>query len=532
MNPQELIAEVLEHIRGMWRYRWLAAGVAWLMSVAGWFYVYSMPNVYLASAQVFVDTNSLLRPLMQGLTAQEDPLDEVQLMTRAVLTRPNLENVARKTDLTLRAETPRDIESIVTGLQQGIRISGGRENIFSIQYENTSRSKSVDVVTAVLDAFVENAIGNQDSDTDMTEHALRSEIKSHEDRLVAAESELADFKRENLGYMPNAAGDYYSQLQAAIAAVGQTEEQVRLLTERRDELRRQIQGEEPVFGIMSATAFGGGAACSLGGQIAALETQLSALRVEFTDKHPRIFSLQETIADLEERCAAELENEDASLAPYPEPSVEQPLEANPVYQNLRIQLSSADVELAALRSELSARRDAVARLRRDVDKIVQVETQLKQLNRDYAVVQARYQQLLGRWEDLQATQRLDPVTDTVKFRRIEPPFAEADPVGPNRPTFLLAVFVLALGAGIALAFGLNQVNPAFFTRRGLRQAVDLPVLGSISMITTQRSVTKKRIELILLGGTYLTLGVATALVIAFAEPGSELFRRLLQGAGV
>ena len=69
MNPQEIIAEVLDHARGMWRYRWWAAAVTWVLAVAGWVYVYAMPDVYQASAKVFVDTNSLLRPLMAATTS-------------------------------------------------------------------------------------------------------------------------------------------------------------------------------------------------------------------------------------------------------------------------------------------------------------------------------------------------------------------------------------------------------------------------------------------------------------------------------
>ena len=117
MNPRELIAEIIEHARGMWRYRWWTIGCAWALSLVGWVYVCSIPDVYRASAKVFVDTGSLLRPLMQGLTATTDPMSEVQLMSRAVLTRPNIEKVAYETDLALRAQTPEEMEELVTALQ-------------------------------------------------------------------------------------------------------------------------------------------------------------------------------------------------------------------------------------------------------------------------------------------------------------------------------------------------------------------------------------------------------------------------------
>jgi len=533
VNPQEIIAEIIDHLRGMWRFRWITAAVGWVMCLVGWAYVYTMPDIYKASAKVYVDTNSLLRPLMQGLTAQRDPLDDVMVVSRALLTRPNLEQVAHETDLSLRARTPKDLENLVTNLQQRIVIAGGRDQVFTIEYQDPSRQKAEEVVAAILNRFVEDALGTQGEDTQMTERALASEIREHEERLRAAETRLAQFKSENLGYMPGEAGDYYQRLQTALANVRRIEEQIRLVRERRDELQRQIEGEEPIFGIMAMNSFGAtaGSSCAQSGQIADIEAQIALLRAQYTDVHPRIRALKEQIVALQEQCSAELTPGVASGRPGGAAAMPpQVLEANPVYQNLRIQLSNAEVELAQLRAELEAHEEQVAQLRRDVDKIVQVETELKQLNRDYDVVRQRHQELLKRWEDLQAKNRLDPMTDQVQFRVIEPPFAPADPVAPMRPPLLMGVFVLALGASAGLAFGLNRVNPAFFTKRSLRRFAEFPVLGSVSMVMGPELVRRRRIDTVAWVGAYALLLVLCLVVVAFAEPGSTLLRGWMQGA--
>jgi polysaccharide chain length determinant protein (PEP-CTERM system associated) len=511
----------------MWRYRWWAICTAWGVSLVGSLYVYSIPDVYRASAKVFVDTNSLLRPLMQGLTATTNTMNEVQLVSRAVLTRPNLEEVAYETDLALRARTPRQMEELVTRLQEQILVTGGRDNIFTIQYEDISREKARDVTAAVVDAFIEDAIDNEGTDAEVTEGALANEIDVHERRLKEAEDALARFKQENLGYMPGEYGDYYNRLQAAYARVATAEEKLRQLVERRDELQRQIAGEEPVFGIMP-TPTGTTSGCTHSGQIAALQQELGQLLVGFTSKHPRVVTLQDTIAHLERQCQTETQTLESTLSAPSEAA--QPLELNPVYQNLRIQLSTAEVELAEVRAALATEQDTVARLRRDVDKITQVEAELKQLNRDYDVVQDRHQELLKRWEDLQAKKRLDPVTDGVQFRRIEPAFAQADPVGPNRPLLLMLVMAVALGGGAALAFGLNQVNPVFFTHAGVRKAVALPVLGSISMIWTPEQRLRRRMDRIAWLASVVLLLFTTVVFIVFARQTAALVHALLPGA--
>ncbi|HET6629001.1 MAG TPA: XrtA system polysaccharide chain length determinant [Woeseiaceae bacterium] len=532
MNIQELIAEAFEYARGMWRYRWWAAGCAWLISVLGWFYVYSMPDVYSASARVYVDTKSLMRPTFEGLAISENLTAQVEAVSRALLTRPNLEAVARETDLDLRVDTPRQMELLITSLQERIKVDGNREhNVFSISYEDPDREKAREVVAAIVDAFVENSLEGQGNDAAMTARALDAEISDHESRLEAAERDLAQFKKDNLGYMPNDRGDYYDRLQQALGAVTQTESQLRQVRQRRDELQRQIAGEEPVFGIMSAMPGASSTGCSQQAQIAQLKAELATLLVDFTEKHPSIVSSREIIAQLEEACGAERRAAAAAGVPAVV-SPEQPLQANPVYQNLRIQLTNAEVELAGLEAQLKTHRSAVAQLRADVDKIAEVEASLKQLNRDYEVVQARYQELLVRREQLQSKERLDPVTDAVQFRTLEPPFAGIQPVGPNRPLLLIVVLMFALGAGGAVALGLSQLKPVFFTRRSLQRIGGLPVLGSVSMLLSPGQAYARRKEAYLWAAAYGSLIFMTVLAMLFEAPASALLRQLSGGIGV
>lgn len=524
MDLQQIIAEVLDHIRGMWRYRWWVVGIAWLVAVPGWAAIYNMPDVYQARAKVSVDTNSLLPKLTQGLTATENVMDEVGLVSKMLLTRPNLADVARQTDLDLRAETPQQMEALITGFQRKVQVQGGRDNIFDISFSDTDRQKATEVVSALLNTFVESSLGAQGEDADMTERALRLEIDDHEQRLLESEASLADFKKRNLGYMPDDGSDYYTRLQEALANVDESERQIRQLRQRRDEIARQLQGEEPVFGIMPSTPAQAAAGCSKSGTIAQLQSELAALQVNFTDKHPRIVMLKETVSQLETECDEEREAMGGAV-PVVNPETNT-LDANPVYQSLRLQLSNADVELAALTEELSTRRREVARLRADVDQIAVVETELKKLNRDYGVIEGRHQELLGRWETLQSKKRIDPVTDKVQFDILEPPFAPAVPVAPNRPILLVGVLILALGAGGAIAFGLNQLKPVFFNRRTLARVTGMPVLGSVSMIMSTKEVSARRRRNWAWVAANLALLVAATFVIALADPISEILRDL------
>lgn len=525
MNIQQILYMIIDHARGMWRFRWYVVGVAWIVAILGWTFVARMPNTYMASAKVLVDTNSLLPDLTRGLTANENLMDEVALVSKALLSRPNLEKVALDTDLSLRANTPQEMENLISGLQRSVKVrGGGRNNIFSISYEDRSRQKATDVVATLLNTFVESSLGAQGDDADMTERALRLEIDDHEERLIKAEAELAEFKKKNLGYMPGDGSDYYTRLQAAISAVEDVDMQIALLRQRREEIARQLQGEQPLLSAATTSSAYAMSGCSKAATLEQLQAQLSALQVDFTDKHPRIVMLRETIATLTEQCREEL----AALGGNePVRNLEtQALEANPIYQNLRMQLSDADVELAALQAERVTKLREVAELRADVDKIADVETELKKLNRDYGVIEGRHQELLRRWETLQSKKRIDPVTDTVRFNIVEPPFASTEPVSPDRPLLMTAVLVLALGAGGAVAFLLNQLKPVFFNRRTLSRVAGLPVLGNVSLIMSRvEARSRRRGTVAWVGANVVLLGIAGA-VILFDDSISLIIREI------
>ena len=67
---QELVALVFEYLRGIWRFRWVALAVAWGVCLVGWLFVAQMPEKYVATARVNIDTNTVLRPLLRGIAIQ------------------------------------------------------------------------------------------------------------------------------------------------------------------------------------------------------------------------------------------------------------------------------------------------------------------------------------------------------------------------------------------------------------------------------------------------------------------------------
>ena len=93
---RELYEQILTYLGGIWRYRWFMMLVIWLVCIVGWSVVYQLPDKYQSSARVHVDTQSMLKPLLRGLTITTNSSQRVQLVTRTLLSRPNLEKLFLK----------------------------------------------------------------------------------------------------------------------------------------------------------------------------------------------------------------------------------------------------------------------------------------------------------------------------------------------------------------------------------------------------------------------------------------------------
>jgi polysaccharide chain length determinant protein (PEP-CTERM system associated) len=522
---RELLSTLTAQACGMWRYRWRAVIVMWAISILGWIFVYSLPPVYEANARIYVDTENAIRPLLQGIASSSNVMSEVTVVTREMLSRPNLAEVARTTDLDLRVEGDAQFESLLASLQKRIQVVGGRDNIFSISFEDQDRTKAIAVVEALVNTFVEKSLGADRSESREAQSFLQEQIDEYEARLTAAEDNLAQFKRDNIALMPGQGGDYFARLQEAESGLGESTAALRLALERRDELLRQIEGEEPVFGIMGTTPASSGAGGGFSGaKIRELESQLEELRLQYTDKHPRIGQILQTIELLKEQQA---EERAAAAVAGDSRMGTSPLEQNPVFQNMRIQLTNTEVEIASLRADVNERQRQVAELRTLVDTVPQVEAELGRLNRDYGVVKAKYEQLLEQLETANIGEDVEQSIDDVQFRIIDPPFSALEPSGPQRQLLLAGVLIIALGAGGALTFLLNQVHPVFFTSREIRSGIGIPVLGTVSLFSSPSELSNRRSGHVKFLTAIGFLVLSFALVSLFSGQLSPLVRGLV-----
>lgn len=506
----EMIEQVLGYLRGIWRNRWYAMGCAWLICVIGWVVVFRMPDQYEVSARVFVDTQTILRPLLQGLTVEINPDTQVGLIMKTLLSRPNLEQIARAAGLDAQIQESEAKDRLLGELQKKINLVGsGKENLYTITYENRDPKIAKQVVQSVLTIFENNLVGGNRQDSEAAQRFLDEQIAEYELRLSEAEDRLKQFKLKNAGRMPSEGQSYNARVQQAATDLSAGRLELSQAENRRNSLQQQI-GE-----ALQQQLRGDGEVVVLpiDQRIQSLEQSLDELLIKFTDKHPDVNILRQTIADLKKQREQDRSRYAASLAESGSSSRGQGV--NTVYQQLKVRLAEEEANVASLRVRVDEYTKRYKELQEQISTLPQIEAELIALNRDYEVNRKKYDELLSRRESLRLSEQAEQSKQDVRYKIIDPPRVPLYPTGPNRLLLMTMVLGAGLGAGVGLAFLIAQLWPTFDSRYSLKQIADIPVFGSVSAVLSPAALSREHrmtVAYACLGGM-LVLAYAGLLIV-------------------
>jgi polysaccharide chain length determinant protein (PEP-CTERM system associated) len=523
---------VLDEVRGAWRFRWIALSAAFVVALIGWAVVFALPDQYEADARVFVDTRTGLKPALQGLTIDQNVDAQINYVRQSLLEGPQLERIARGagvlppniTDERARAKilyalSYRIVLGVFSAGSQGDeRSTAGR--IYSFHYTDGDRARSLRVVESLLNTFVEQTLGGKRESSQHAQQFLETQIKDYEQRLSAAEDKLAAFKKKNVGLMPSDQGGYFAQLQREVDAAKKTESDLSVALSRRDELAKQLHSDSVVSAAGNSAA---GAGRGAGGgdtlsRIQETQARLDELLLKYTDKHPDVIATRATLTELKQRRETELaklQRGDASAI------ASSGAGNNPVYQSMQLELNKVDVEIAALRRELTQHQGTVADLRQRLNTAPQVEAEYQQLNRDYDVNKAQYTALLESYQKARLGERADNA-GSVQFEIVLPPTSPLVPVWPRRTLLLGLIWFAALGVGGAIAYGLHTIKPILSSVHAANKMTAFPVLGIVSVAfpTAEKKKVWRQVWQISAAATCLV--VALGVVLALNWSGARL----------
>ncbi len=506
---KELFDQIYHQLWVVLHYRWLVLSSTIVICLSGWIVVEYLPDQYEVETKVYLDSRTVLNSLLHGLTVDNKSREQsAEIMKKTLITRPNLRKVIYETDLNLSINNPLEMERMVDEFMQDIKFTsvsllrGQSSNMYRISYIHDDPELAKKVVDVILNIFVDTILGTSRKNTDKAQAFLDQQIQEYQKKQHEAEQRLKKFKQENVGAMPKGGGNFL----ATINTLKDRLEGARLLLKEAEggsvELERQLiklnalGAKKEVNTTMDEDP--------LDARINNLEIQLDELLLQYTERHPDVINMRDALAQLKKR-------KQEQHSSFDEENLESDATGLLADQGSSIALGQSKADVAALRTRVEAYEQQLDEKLTMYKKIPEVEAKFADLNRDYAIYQKLYDDLVMRRETSNLASKAALSEDELRFKIIEPPMVPIRPIGPKRLLFITMVLIAGIGGGIGIAVLYGQVKPAFYSIDQLSENFDIPVLGSVSMFWSDQEQAKRRLGIVLFGI------ISTILLVAYVS---------------
>lgn len=515
-------AKALPYLSGIYRYRWYALAAAWMFCLVGWSAVALTPDQYRADAKVYIDPQTIMDPLLKGLTVSLDPEQEIAVMLKALITRPTVEQVIHVTNPDANSLTPAELEAEVQRVQGRISITQlEAKNYYEISYVDRDSSTAAVVAQALLSILQNNRVGTSQLNMDDARSFINKQITEYEARLREADKRRADFKNANIDILGKDNAGH--RIDAADAAYDLATKDYNSAVARRDSVKAQLDNTPRDIAADERIFLGS----NVGAQIAPLgagtprlltdaqrlqqaEANLEELRSKYTENHPDVIAAKRLVEQLQ----AELSG--TQKTPGPDASAQAVMIPNPAYVQLQAKLSEEVANVAVQRQRLANAASDLENAKREATKAVDTLTKYNELDRDYGNIESTYKQLLQSREEAALSEAKDDQNQALSFRVVEPPQKPQLPSAPNRLILNSLVLIAGAGAGVGAAVLLMVNASHLVTADDLALFFGVPVLGTVTRLRVPQKL-QNRAAAISLAICAVLLVVAYVGVIAFLK---------------
>ncbi|HEY2051073.1 MAG TPA: Wzz/FepE/Etk N-terminal domain-containing protein [Caulobacteraceae bacterium] len=423
----QIVDRLIDEARRIWVYRWLVAAVTATLVAAAVAYTFSMPNVYEAWGQLFVNRQTPLSAAAESVSLADLRSSNTYMVQKTLLNDDNLEAVARALKPRHRFTTP-ELDSAIAALRRNVHLVDGGDGFVEVHYKDIDPQRARAVVQLVLTHFMNGTYQRSQQDLQHAGAFLDQQISVYADLISQSEAKIAAAQRH---WGVSAAG------------VGEDTAAAVVQPEQRDtsEANRPPPASPPTRSEAAE-------------RVSQLQTKLDSLLTVDTEQHPDVIAARRQL----EQARAKSEQEKAEAAASPSPT---PLFSTPRLRRVQVRRRSAPAPEAA--------------------------AELAELQRTDESLRTSYEQLVAKRAAAQMSQAVSGADRNGKFLVTREPTTPTIPVGPNRELYLAAGLLAAVGGGLGAGYLLGVTRGVLVSPRELEEVIQLPVIGTISWEQALRS---------------------------------------------
>jgi len=500
---------------------------------AGWsiiiMIVYLLPARYVSEATILVSGQSVPDKYVPT-NVPSQMVQRLQSMTQQIMSRTKLQKVMEDYRLYLKArasQSPdqlvdrmrKDIDILpvpiddlaqeedpVTAAKRALAVAPGTGKpaetlAFRVSYAAESPRVAQQVTDSLVSLFIEENLAQRQRESETTTNFLQSQVEEARRRLEEQEARVQQYKSRNLGALPEQKESNLqvltgleSHLQTANDALNHAEQQKLYL----ESLSIQYKALQASLNLGDTAHVQSPAAIDK--EIQRLQTQLTNLRGQYTDRHPDVRNLQDQIAEAE-KLKKQIEDQiqstkvpasEVNSTPHPTTWAEMQ-QLSPIIQ-VDGQMKSNKREIESAQASIKELEKEIAKYQARLDTTPVHEQELQSLTRDYDQSRASFESLLGKQNDSQVATNLERRQQGAQFVVLTPPTLPLRPNHPDRFIMGLIGFGVGIGFGLVLAIISELADDRLYSDKELKNLVPAPILANIPTLLTsseKRSVDRR-----------------------------------------
>src|SRR6267143_1205585 len=464
------------------------------------------PKSYTGSTSIVLDEKSIMEPLMKGAAVATETADRNRNVREVILGRRIMGQVLERDGWLADHPTASEQEGLIEHIKARTTVTPVGRDIIKIEYRDSDPERTLFVTKAFADLFIQEMIAQKESETRAAFEFIDKQAQEYQHKLTIAEDELRQLRASNTSARPAGEVELSARLIALNTRIENTTLELREAEMKRASLERQVSGEAQV--TVLATREG-----QFRARIAELQAKLDTLRLSFHDTHPDVVQVKNQIQDLMAEASTQRERREKAK-PSQRSEQDETVVNNPVYQQLRRELSQNQLTIDALKARVA---EAKRLLQEEVNRgkgLHSGDARLAELTRDHQINRDIYQDLLYRRERARVSINMDSDRQGSNFKILEPATSRPSPNAPRFWQFVLGGVMLGVFVPFGLLFARLLFDPHMRLANAISERHKVPVAAIVPHLWSPGELTGLRRELgILASVVAVTLALSATLSV-------------------
>jgi len=464
------------------------------------------PLRYDASVTILAQKSNIIAPLMEGAASTTGTTNRAGIAKAVIFSRKVMKQILVTGGWMASRPSPVEQDKLIQEIKSRTIVTIARDNLITISYHDSDPKRAYDVTREFGQLFISESLASKKQESRDAFDFINSQVEAYRKKLTDAEDKLKDYRNTNADARPGSETD----TNASITQLRNQIETARMdLMEKRSQeasLSGQLSGESEVNTVQTSSGI-------YESQLAGLQSQLDTLRLTYTDDYPDVVRIRHQIEDLRQQLAKADQQQKAARAIGNPGTNLNAVQFNPLYQQMKGQVSTLRADIAATSARLSA---SQAMLQSELDRskrIANSEAVTSELTRDYTVNRDVYQDLLKRRENARVSMNLDAEQGGLSFVVQNPAVLPLVPSGLRLMHFAIVGILAGLAIPVGLLFGLARLDPRVRSIEQLESSTGLAVLANVPFYPTPED--RHREQRRNMGLALVVLAVLVAYLILF-----------------